>query len=292
MRATSADVGVIGGSGLYELPGLADVVTTRVHTPFGEPSDALVVGTFDGRRIAFLPRHGRGHRLAPADIPFRQNIYALRALGVRQVLSVSAVGSLREQYAPGHLLVPDQIADWTRAGRPASFFGPGLVVHAAMADPYCARLRGLIVEAAREVAEVPVHDGGTYVCIEGPQFSTRAESELFRALNMDVVGMTAVPEAKLAREAELCYAGLALVTDYDCWRSPAESVDASTVAAVMAENTALAHRTLAAVLKRLPADPECGCQDALRDAIITARHTVPQDVRSELHLLVGRYLDN
>lgn len=290
MNEARAEVGIIGGSGLYELAELENAETVRVETPFGSPSDDLVVGRICGRPVAFVPRHGRGHRLSPTEIPVQANIYALKALGARQVISISAVGSLREEYGPGSLVVPDQIVDWTKSGRPKSFFGDGIVVHASVADPYCGRLREELMAAAHSATDATVHDSGTYICIEGPQFSTRAESELYRLLRLDIIGMTAVPEAKLAREAELCYSALALVTDYDCWRSDEEAVDADLVTAVMARNADAAKRTIVRLIEKLPAYSECECQTALAHAIITDRAAVPPIVRERLDLLIGRYL--
>lgn len=289
MTHEHADIGIIGGSGLYDLAELTGARTVQMETPFGPAGDGLVIGNLRGHVVAFIPRHGPGHRLPPADIPVQQNIYALKALGVRQIVSVSAVGSLRADYAPGDLVVPHQIVDWTKGGRPTSFFGAGLVVHVSMADPYCDRLRGELIKAAQGAGSAPVHDDGVYVCIEGPQFSTRAESEIYRQLKMDIIGMTAVPEAKLAREAELCYAGLALVTDYDCWDTAIESVDAELVSTVMARNTAAAQRILATLIEQLPAEPECPCQDAMLSAIITDRRAVPDAVRDRLGLLTAKH---
>jgi 5'-methylthioadenosine phosphorylase len=284
-----AEIGIIGGSGLYHLSSLTDVTTVEVSTPYGDPSDTLVLGTLAGRRVAFIPRHGAGHRLAPAEIPARANIYALKKLGVRQVVSVSAVGSLREDVAPGDLLVPDQIVDRTSGLRRSSFFGDGLVVHVPFADPYCDSLRRSLVDAARGATEATVHDGGTYCCMEGPQFSTKAESALHRSWGMDVIGMTAVPEAKLAREAEMCYAGLVLVTDYDCWYPEHGSVTADMVSEMMRRNGAAARSTLTRLAETLPPEPKCACQEALANAIITDRAAVPAAVRERVRLLAGRY---
>ncbi|MQA93634.1 MAG: S-methyl-5'-thioadenosine phosphorylase [Streptosporangiales bacterium] len=283
-----AEIGFIGGSGLYRLDGIAGARQVPVETPFGQA--APVVGEFGGREVAFVSRHGTGHRVPPAGIPARANVYALKSLGVRRLVGVSAVGSLRRSYEPGHLVVPDQIVDWTRGGRPASFFGEDLVVHVSLADPYCGELRDALVTAARDASGAPVHDGGTYICIEGPQFSTRAESELYRSFGMDVIGMTAMPEARLAREAELCYAGVALVTDYDCWHPGEDAVDADLVAGRMAENVRAAEQALAALIRKLPEEPGCACGEALAHAIITDRAAVPSVVAERLGLLVGRYL--
>ncbi|AEW96526.1 MULTISPECIES: S-methyl-5'-thioadenosine phosphorylase [Streptomycetaceae] len=274
----NADLGIIGGSGLYEFPGLTDPEEFPVETPYGPPSAPPVVGTVGGRRVAFLARHGTGHRIPPSRIPVRANLYALKALGVTEVVSVSAVGSLREEYAPGHLVVPDQIVDRTRGGRPATFFSSGVVVHVSLADPYCPRLRAALTDAAR-AAHPTVHPAGTYLCMEGPQFSTRAESQLYRAWGMDVIGMTAQPEAKLAREAELCYAGLSLVTDYDCWHTGHDSVDARTVAEVMAANV-IAARAVLSGLAHATAPADCACHHALDGAVLTdplAAAQVPEE---------------
>jgi 5'-methylthioadenosine phosphorylase len=283
----SADIAIIGGSGLYHLGLIDEPRSVQVTTPFGPPSDDIVVGTVAGRRVAFLPRHGRGHRLTPSEIPTRANMYALRVLGVRQVVAVSAVGSLAERYAPGHLVLPDQVVDRTKGIRPASFFGGGLVAHVPLADPICPRLRGRIRDAARGVDGV-VHDRATYCCIEGPQFSTRAESHLYRAWGMDIIGMTAVPEVGLAREAQLCYALIALVTDYDCWHVSEEPVTADMVAQVMARNTALAGEVLRRALAVMDDDADCACQHALDAAVLTAPDAVPAD--GHLGVLFGGLL--
>jgi 5'-methylthioadenosine phosphorylase len=284
------EIAVIGGSGFYRFDALADVAEIRVNTPFGDPSDAVTVGSLNGRRIAFLSRHGRHHRLAPSDIPVRANIYALKSLGVRQLISVSAVGSLVEHFAPGDLAVPDQIVDRTSGKRPASFFGSGMVVHIPFADPYCPRLRTALAAAARASSTATVHSGGTYCCMEGPQFSTRAESNLYRLWGLDIIGMTALPEAKLAREAEICYAGLALVTDYDCWRQDdTESVSANLVTEVMARNIGHARAAVSALTETVGDARGCPCQDALAHAVITPADEIPWAVRERLRVLVGRY---
>jgi 5'-methylthioadenosine phosphorylase len=285
-----AEIAIIGGSGLYDLGALKEREEVRLATPYGDPSDLLVIGVIADRRVAFLPRHGRGHRLAPEEIPVLANIYALKLLGVGRVVSISAVGSLREDFAPGQLVVPDQIVDRTRGTRRPSFFGEGLVVHAPFADPYCARLREALVSAARGASDATVHDGGTYCCMEGPQFSTRAESELHRRWGMDLIGMTAVPEAKLAREAELCYAALALVTDYDCWHPEHDSVTAEMVAEVMRRNTTAAQDSIVALIESLPKNRDCPCGSALANAILTDHRVVPQAVRERTKPLVGKYL--
>jgi 5'-methylthioadenosine phosphorylase len=283
-RATLA---VIGGSGLYELPGIADVESVRCRTPFGDPSDELVRGRLGDLPVIFLPRHGRGHRHLPTEINFRANVFALKQLGAEWLVSVGAVGSLREHLAPGHVVVPDQFIDRTVA-RPSTFFGRGIVVHVSLADPVCAVLSGLVADAAR-AAGGTVHRGGTYLCMEGPQFSTRAESHLYRQWNADVIGMTNWQEAKLAREAEICFASLALVTDYDCWKTDQQVVIAD-VLRVLAANSDLARRAIAGVAEHLPGARTCPCAHALEHAIITDRARIPAALRAELAPLIGKYL--
>ncbi len=281
-------LGVIGGSGLYELPGLDHVERVRVDTPFGPPSDEIVIGRLGGTRLLFLPRHGRGHRLLPSELNFRANIFALKQLGAEWVVAVSAVGSLREEIVPGHVVVPDQFIDRTR-GRQSTFFGRGVVAHVQFADPLCPTLSRTLVGCARG-AGATVHAGGVYVCMEGPQFSTRAESHLYRSWGADVIGMTNLQEAKLAREAELCFATLALATDYDCWNTAHGEVEIDDVLRVLAANVDLARRTVAAVAAALPARAGCPCPEALKNAIITDRAAIPAAVRQELAPIAGRYL--
>jgi 5'-methylthioadenosine phosphorylase len=282
-----ADVGIIGGSGLYQL-GLLDAPdASRVSTPFGAPSGPLVIGALGPRRVAFLARHGEGHVLTPSEIPVRANLYALRSVGVRQVLAVSAVGSLSEKYAPGDLVVPDQLVDRTSGGRPSSFFGDGLVVHVSLADPFCPTLREALLAAARTIEGAVVHDGAAYCCIEGPRFSTRAESELYRSWGMGLVGMTAMPEAALAREAELCYANLALVTDYDCWHVSEEAVTAGRVAEIMRHNVDLAARVLVAAMDLVDPAVDCPCRHALDAAVLTGPRRLAPALRDRLGLLLG-----
>lgn len=289
---SEATIGVIGGSGLYEIEGLEDREEVSVETPFGDPSDAYVVGTLEGRRVAFLSRHGRGHRVNPSELNYRANIYGFRSLGVDRLLSVSAVGSLREDVRPRDLLVPDQFLDRTR-GRPATFFEDGLVAHISFADPVCPNLAELLVEAI-SAAGCTGHDGGTYVCIEGPQFSTRAESELYRSWGLDVIGMTNLTEAKLAREAEVCYATLAMVCDYDCWYEGEEDVTAEMVIDNLRQGVADAQDVIRQALRRIGDDPQdglgCGCRSALENAILTARDRIDPAARERLDLLVGAYL--
>ena len=286
---TEATLGFIGGSGLYDIAGLTDRREIEVSTPFGDPSDTIVTGSLEGVRVAFLPRHGRGHRITPTEIPVRANIYALKSLGVENILSVSAVGSLKEELRPLDLVIPDQIIDRTRA-RVSTFFGDGLVAHVGFADPFCAYLRRAALDAAHGLAAV--HDGGTYVVIEGPQFSTRAESALYRSWDADVIGMTALPEAKLAREAEICYATLAFVTDYDVWREAEEDVSVEMVVANLMKNVETARTIIRNVAARVSAGRECGCGRALETAIITSRDLIPPETRERLGLLIDKYLDD
>jgi 5'-methylthioadenosine phosphorylase len=285
---TEPRIGIIGGSGLYEMAGLTDVLEERVETPFGLPSDAYVLGRLEGRPVAFLARHGRGHRLLPSELNFRANIYGFKSLGAEWILSASAVGSMREDVKPRDILIPDQFFDRTKA-RSSTFFGDGLVVHVAFADPTCPALGDLLYQAAREEGAT-VHRGGTYLCIEGPQFSTRAESRIYRTWGVDVIGMTNLQEAKLAREAEICYATMALVTDYDVWHETEEDVTVEAVIAVLLENAAMAKAILRRAVRAIPAARTCPCSRALRDAIITARDRIPPATRERLKLLVGKYL--
>lgn len=286
--AARATVGIIGGSGLDQIDGLANSQEIRVATPFGDPSDNIVVGELAGARIAFLPRHGRGHRISPTEVNARANIYALKALGVERVISVSAVGSMREDVHPLDVLVPDQIFDRTVL-RPRSFFGDGVVAHVGLADPYCAELSAHLANAATGIAP-RVHVGGTYICIEGPQFSTKAESRIFRQWGVDVIGMTAMPEARLAREAELCYATLALITDYDVWHESAVTVTVEQVIANLVKNTVIAKDTLRRLMVILPAARTCACGSALANSIVTAPELIPPAVKQRLGVIAGKYL--
>ena len=285
---TEATLGFIGGSGLYDIEGLTDRHEVEVTTPFGDPSDNIVTGSLDGIRVAFLPRHGRGHRITPTEIPVRANIYALKSLGVERIISVSAVGSLKEELRPLDLVIPDQIIDRTKA-RVSTFFGDGLVAHVGFADPFCSVLRQSALDAASGLTTA--HDGGIYVVIEGPQFSTRAESALYRSWNADVIGMTALPEAKLAREAEICYATLAFVTDYDVWREAEDDVSVEMVIANLMKNVETARTIIRNVTARTPSSRECGCGTALEMAIITSRDLIPNETRERLGLIAGKYLD-
>lgn len=283
-----ASVGVIGGSGLYRMEGLSQVEWVQVDTPFGKPSEKIVVGMLEGRNVAFLPRHGIGHRILPSQINFRANIYALKSLGVDAILAVTAVGSLREEIRPLDIVIVDQFFDRTFA-RVGTFFGDGIVAHTCVADPFCPYLRKLLVEACKEL-HVAAHNGGTYVCIEGPQFSTRAESETFRKLGFDVIGMTNVQEARLAREAEICYATIACVTDYDVWREPSEDVTIQQVVQNLNKNVKTAIQILRRVISQISQERDCSCREALRDAIITARDKIDDETRARLGLLVSKYL--
>lgn len=280
-------LGVIGGSGLYQMAGLTNQENLEVDTPFGRPSAPLVVGTIDGKRVAFLARHGIGHHISPSEVNYRANIYALKKLGVKKVISISACGSLREDYAPGHIVVPDQIFDFTRE-RARTFFSEGLVAHVSTADPLCADLSLQVTEALTS-AGATTHRGGTIITIEGPRFSTRAESNVFRQWGMSLIGMTASPEAFLAREAEMCYAVMAHVTDYDVWHTSEEPVTVEIVVRTLLRNTQVAQQALQRLVVTLPAKQDCACQHALQDALITQRDRVPAATWEKLGLLVEKY---
>jgi 5'-methylthioadenosine phosphorylase len=282
------EIGIIGGSGLYDMAELTDREERAVQTPFGDPSGPYVIGTLRGKRVAFLARHGAGHRLMPSELNFRANIYGFKTLGVTHLLSASAVGSLKQEYAPLDLVFPDQFFDRTK-GRVSTFFGGGLVAHVAFAHPVCDRLRGVMSDAAGE-AGATVHRGGTYVCMEGPHFSTLAESNLYRAWGMDVIGMTNLQEAKLAREAEICYATMALVTDYDCWHTDHDSVTVEMIIANLTQNAVTAQRVIAGTIERLDGERTCACGEALATAIITRPDAVPAALKRDLAPIVGKYL--
>ncbi|MBB5328410.1 S-methyl-5'-thioadenosine phosphorylase [Tunturiibacter gelidoferens] len=285
-----AEIGIIGGSGLYGMPGLTNVREERVTTPFGEPSDAFVLGELEGRNVAFLARHGRGHRILPSELNFRANIFAMKMLGVDSILSVSAVGSLKEEHKPTDFVIPDQFIDRTFA-RASTFFGDGIVAHVAFGDPVCAPLAKVLKQACNTVGVVGKL-GGTYVCMEGPQFSTRAESNLYRSWGADVIGMTNLQEAKLAREAELCYATVAMVTDYDCWREGHDDVTVDQIVAVMHQNADNASKVVRAAVAAMPAEMTkgCACVDALKYAILTDRKAIPEETKQKLSLLIDKYL--
>jgi 5'-methylthioadenosine phosphorylase len=287
MKASEPAIGVIGGSGLYELEGLTDVKWQKVQTPFGAPSDAYCVGRFAGKRVIFLPRHGRGHRVTPSELNFRANIWGFRFLGAEWVISISAVGSMKEAIRPLDLVVPDQFFDATKR-RVSSFFGDGIVAHVGMADPVCPDLAGALEKAARQTSAA-VHRGGTYVCIEGPQFSTRAESRIYRGWGVDVIGMTNMPEAKLAREAELCYATLALATDYDVWHETHDAVSVEAVVQNLLKNVATAKDVLTRVIPAIARPRACECPSLLKNAVITNPKAFPTATRKKLELLLDPY---
>jgi 5'-methylthioadenosine phosphorylase len=285
--AGQAEIGIIGGSGLYAMNGLANTREIRVKTPFGDPSDAFVLGTLEGKRVAFLARHGRGHRILPSEINYRANIYAMKLLGVERIISVSAVGSLKEDMRPGEFLVADQFFDRTK-GRVSTFFGEGIVAHLAFAHPTCGQLSGVLADACVHEA-VMVHRRGTYVCIEGPQFSTLAEAEVHRQLGFEVIGMTNVTEAKLAREAEICYATIAMITDFDCWHPEHESVTASQIMATLSQNAENAQKVLRTAVRELTAARTCKCGSALRHSLVTDLKIVPKATKKKLAAIIGKY---
>ena len=280
-------IGVIGGSGLYDMEKLTDRSEVEMPTPFGAPSDAFVIGTLEGERVAFLAQHGRGHRILPSELNFRANIYAMKVLGVQRILSASAVGSLKAELAPLDIVLPDQFIDRTR-GRISTFFGDGLVAHVSFADPVCSELIECVYEAAH-AAGIGAKKGGTYVCMEGPAFSTRAESNLYRSWGMDLIGMTNLQEAKLAREAEICYATLALVTDYDCWHEEHDSVTVEMIISNLQQNSRNAQTILRETVRRLPQERSCKCGQALRHALITERSRVPAATIEKLRPIIGKY---
>lgn len=286
--ANSIGIGIIGGSGLYDMEGLAEIEEVDVETPFGEPSDSYRTGTLEGQRVAFLARHGRGHTISPSELNFRANIYGFKALGVERILSASAVGSLKEEHRPLDIVLPDQFFDRTKA-RVSTFFGDGLVAHVGFGDPVCPQLADVVVSASADCG-VPVKRGGTYLCMEGPQFSTKAESETYRSWGMDVIGMTNLQEAKLAREAEMCYTTMALVTDYDCWHPDHDAVTVADIVDNLQKNSLNAQALIKAAVKSMPGGRECGCGHALRHALITDPARVPAATRTRLSLLVGKYL--
>jgi 5'-methylthioadenosine phosphorylase len=285
---SQVQIGVIGGSGLYDVPDLERSEEIRLNTPFGEPSDAVLIGRWHGVPVAFLPRHGRGHRLMPSHINARANIFALKTLGVEWLISVSAVGSMRDHIAPGHIVIPDQFFDRTTS-RPSTFFDQGIVAHISFAHPVCAELSALLHEAATRVGAT-VHLGGTYLCIEGPQFSTKAESLIYRQWGVDVIGMTNIPEAKLAREAEMSYATIALVTDYDCWHETEEAVSVETIVKILHQNVAMAQRIIGATLTHIPVHRSCPQSSALKGAIITDPAAIPTQIKRDLAPLLGKYI--
>lgn len=288
MSTPNAKIGIIGGSGLYNMPGFTEKSEVRLDTPFGDPSDAYVVGKLAGRDVAFLPRHGRGHRISPSELNFRANIYGMKMLGVERIISLSAVGSLKEEHKPTDFVIADQFFDRTK-GRISTYFGDGLVAHVSMAHPVCGELAGVVKQAA-DAAGITAKLGGTYLCMEGPAFSTVAESNVYRSWGMDVIGMTNLQEAKLAREAEICYTTVAMVTDYDCWHPDHDAVTVEQIIQVLHTNADNAAKLVAAAVAGVPETASCKCQMALRHAIITDRATVPVATRAKLELIVGKYL--
>ncbi|MGH9832927.1 MAG: S-methyl-5'-thioadenosine phosphorylase [Blastocatellia bacterium] len=285
-----AQIGIIGGSGLYQMEGLTDVREVSVETPFGKPSDNFIIGALENTRVAFLARHGRGHRILPTELPFRANIYAMKLLGVERIISASAVGSLQEQYAPTDIVLPDQFFDRTR-GRVSTFFGEGAVAHITFAHPVCGDLCDVISDAGESIG-VKIHRGGTYLCMEGPAFSTLAESRLYRSWGMDVIGMTNLQEAKLAREAEICYSTMALVTDYDCWHPDHDAVTVEMIIEYLNKNSANAQMIIRDAVRRLAATPRaCKCSAALRHAILTQPSAIPAETKKKLAAIIGKYVE-
>jgi len=287
-KTEKVTIGVIGGSGLYAMEGLTNVRTTRVATPFGKPSDDYIIGTLHGKRVAFLPRHGRGHRIMPTDINYRANIFGMKKLGVERIISVSAVGSMKEEIKPGDIVIPDQFYDHTKHRR-STFFGNGVVAHVGMAEPVCAGLSNLLIEAGDKVGAT-VHRGGTYICMEGPQFSTRAESMTYRTWNVDVIGMTNATEAKLAREAEICYSTIALATDYDCWHHSEEAVTVEAVLAVMKHNIETSKSMIRQAVSMLTGERSCGCGESLKNTIMTPEKLIPAKVKRDLAPIIEKYI--
>jgi 5'-methylthioadenosine phosphorylase len=282
-------IGVIGGSGLYEIEGLTDIKEVRLETPFGDPSDAYITGMLGDAKMVFLPRHGRGHRLLPSEVPYRANIYGMKTLGVQRIISVSAVGSMKEDIVPGHIVIPDQFFDRTQGKRASTFFGQGITGHVQFADPVCNELGDVLV-AAGQKAGATVHKGGTYICIEGPNFSTRAESMIYRSWGVDIIGMTNIPEARLAREAEICYGTVALATDYDCWYDGHDDVTVEAVLNIIRQNVATARDIIKNAVSSLTENPQCACGEALKFAIMTDHSLIPEKTRMDLDPILGKYL--
>ncbi len=283
-----AKIGVIGGTGLYDIEGLTDIEEVDINTPFGKPSDTITIGSLEGVGIAFLPRHGKGHRISPTEIPVRANIYALKSLGVEHIIAINSCGSFKEETKPGDLVIPDQLIDRTRS-RVNSFFGEGIVAHISFAEPFCPVLSQTLYQAAKEVGAV-VHPKGTYIAMEGAAFSTRAESRLYRSWGADIIGMTALPEAKLAREAEICYAIIACVTDYDSWKERSQPVTVDIILKVQHRNIDTAKKIIKLVISRIPEQRDCECATALETAIVTAPEFIPAEQKEKLSLLLGKYL--
>jgi 5'-methylthioadenosine phosphorylase len=285
---SEAKVGIIGGTGLYEMEGMTNVEEVKIDTPFGKPSDAIILGSLEGIKVAFLPRHGKGHRLGPGEMPSKANIYALKSLGVERIISVSAVGSLKDEIHPLNLVIPAQLIDCTK-GRDSTFFTNGIVAHIAFAEPFCPVLSQALFEVATK-AEVKVHKGGTHLAMEGPQFSTKAESQLYRSWGAHIISMTALPEAKLAREAEICYTTLAIVTDYDCWHPSHESVTTEIILTNLEKSVDAAKKILKLTIPSIPQRRDCACATALKDAIATAPEYIPDKTKRDLDIIIGKYL--
>ncbi len=281
-------IGVIGGSGLYEMKEITIEEEVRIETPFGDPSDKYILGDLLGKKVAFLPRHGKGHRILPSELNFRANIYGMKKLGVDQILSVSAVGSMKEEIVPGHIVIPDQFFDQTK-NRISTFFGNGVVGHASFADPICSSLSDIVTSAAKD-AGATVHRGGTYICIEGPLFSTRGESLIYRKWGVDVIGMTNVTEAKLAREAGICYSTIALATDYDCWHDGHDEVTVEAVIQIIHQNVAMAQKIIRNAVEAIQRKEECQCADAMKFAIMTNKALIPEQTKKDLDIIIGEYL--
>jgi len=280
---------IIGGSGLYNLPGLDDIQENSLDTPFGKPSAPVITGILEGKRVAFLARHGQGHQISPSEVNYRANIFALKLLGVQNIVSISACGSLREDYAPGDIVIPDQLFDNT-SGRIRTFFGDGIVAHVGVAEPFCNRLGNLFIDTLKKTSAKKIHVGGTFLTIEGPRFSTKAESNVFRSWGMSIIGMTTSPEAFLAREAEMCYAVMAHVTDYDVWRTAESPVTVEMVIKVLLENTSVAQEAIRNLIPAITPNPDCPCTSALESALITNKSYVPSETREKLELLIGKYI--
>ncbi len=283
-----AEIGIIGGSGLYEMEGFTDTEEVAAPTPFGEPSDRYIVGQLESRKVAFLPRHGRGHRFSPHELNFRANIYGFKKLGVKWLLSMSAVGSLKEKLRPTDVVIPNQFYDRTKL-RKDTFFGEGVVAHVSFGDPVCPNLFEILVDSGEEAGAV-VHKGGTYVNMEGPAFSTRAESNTYRQLGFDIIGMTNLSEAKLAREAEMCYGTIAMITDYDCWKEDAEEVSVETIVRILQQNAGMAQKIIRLAIKRIPSEQDCACAHAIEKAIITRREFIPEEAKKRLEVIIGKYV--
>ncbi|MEJ2520397.1 MAG: S-methyl-5'-thioadenosine phosphorylase [Desulfuromonadales bacterium] len=282
-------IGIIGGSGLYEIEGLTAIEEVRLETPFGAPSDVYITGVLDDVKMVFLPRHGRGHRLLPSEVPYRANIYGMKKLGVQRIISVSAVGSMKEEIVPGHIVIPDQFFDRTQGKRVSTFFGGGVAGHVQFADPVCADLCEILAEAGAKAGAL-VHKGGTYLCIEGPNFSTRADSTIYRSWGVDVIGMTNIPEARLAREAEICYGTIALATDYDCWHETHDDVTVEAVLEIIRQNVSMARQIIREAVRVMTRAPQCGCGQALQYAVMTDQALIPEEIRRDLEPILGKYL--